>query len=280
LMDRDDFGDAFPNQGDAFLTEDNGQVIRITPADVAAVPPVHHPLETPLALLPGGPPGKGLLRPMRPEEEARYRYGVTIEPPKRREQIFLGVVRNLRRRQEHEEYVVIFSNQLRQRTIEVLSFEVEVVDGNGNTTAHVPVEVRGHQISGDTLNDATPVAVYGERSRDGTVYTGRVLNLRTAAALSVMVVPRERCFVATAVYGSCDANEVVILRQFRDRCLRPHILGRALIIGYYHCGPWAADYVLAHPTLSLKVKKILDSVTKIASWLTWHFAAGSSDVHS
>ena len=271
-MAPDDFGTAFPGSGAPRPPDDDEPIIRITPEDIAGTSPGHQPS----VLLPSGYSNQTPHRPATPEEVARYRYGVIIGPPKRREQVFVGVLRNLRRSQERDDYVVIFSNQQRQRTIEVRSFEVEIADDDGNPIEHVPVEVRGHEISGDTLNDATPVAVYGARSRDGTVYTGRVLNLRTASALRVLVAPREKCFVATAVYGSGDAQKVEILQHFRDRVLHPHIFGRVLIVSYYVCGPWVAAHISDHPQLTNIVKRLLNLVVKGAAWVNGHFTAGSS----
>lgn len=241
-MNRDNFGAGGENRQQG--VGDDG-VIRITADDIATTNP--RPRQA-----------QREHRPSMGEEIARRRYGIVIEPPKQREEIFVGVVRLLRRWQTPDDYIVALSNQLRQRQIHVLSFEVEMVDGEGNPYAHVPVEVRGHEISGDTLNDGTPVAVYGARSRDGTIYTGRVLNLRTAAALRVMVTPRERCFVATAVYEDEEAPTVQTLRAFRERVLRRNPAGRAFINIYNRIGPRLAEQIERHPWLKRPLRACLD----------------------
>lgn len=46
------------------------------------------------------------------------------------------------------------------------------------------------------------------------------------------------CYIATAVYRSYDAPEVVVLRAFRDRVLSRHLIGRVLISAYYQFSPW------------------------------------------
>lgn len=45
------------------------------------------------------------------------------------------------------------------------------------------------------------------------------------------------CYIATAVYGSYDAPEVLTLRSFRDQVLQKHCLGRWFIKAYYFLSP-------------------------------------------
>ena len=47
----------------------------------------------------------------------------------------------------------------------------------------------------------------------------------------------EGCYIATCVYGSYDAPEVLTLRRFRDEILKKHRLGRAFIRCYYTISP-------------------------------------------
>ena len=51
------------------------------------------------------------------------------------------------------------------------------------------------------------------------------------------------CFVATAAYGTPMANEIGVLRRFRDRHLRSNPLGEALVDAYYESGPRVAAWV-------------------------------------
>ena len=66
------------------------------------------------------------------------------------------------------------------------------------------------------------------------------------------------CFVATAVYGSYNAPEVYILRQFRDSFLRTNFLGRGFIKLYYIIGPTLANITKRLPLLRSLVKSLLD----------------------
>jgi hypothetical protein len=56
---------------------------------------------------------------------------------------------------------------------------------------------------------------------------------------------KDKCFIATAVYGTPDAAEVLILRQFRDEVLANSLFGRAFISLYYRVSPPIAG-VLHH----------------------------------
>jgi hypothetical protein len=55
----------------------------------------------------------------------------------------------------------------------------------------------------------------------------------------------DACFVATAAYGSVMANEVHMLRAFRDGILRQSVLGELFVETYYTVGP-AFSANLAH----------------------------------
>ena len=53
----------------------------------------------------------------------------------------------------------------------------------------------------------------------------------------------DACFVATAAYGSIMANDVELLRRFRDLALRHSVLGELFVEGYYTFGPPVAGVV-------------------------------------
>jgi hypothetical protein len=70
------------------------------------------------------------------------------------------------------------------------------------------------------------------------------------------------CFIATAVYQSYDAPEVMILRKFRDNVLNRNFFGKAFISVYYLMSPPMAEFLKTHKGLRLNIKKILDMVIK------------------
>ena len=57
------------------------------------------------------------------------------------------------------------------------------------------------------------------------------------------------CFIATAAYGTPMAEEIGILRQFRDEYLLTNPMGNALADLYYRVSPPMAEFITAHPSL-------------------------------
>jgi hypothetical protein len=53
----------------------------------------------------------------------------------------------------------------------------------------------------------------------------------------------DACFIATAAYGSLLANDVEMLRRFRDRMLRHSVLGELAVETYYTFGPTVAGMI-------------------------------------
>jgi hypothetical protein len=68
------------------------------------------------------------------------------------------------------------------------------------------------------------------------------------------VAPSGRCFVATAAYGTPKAEEIEILREFRDEYLLTGPLGQALVDLYYKLSPPIAQFITEHPSLKPVVR--------------------------
>ncbi|HNX13830.1 MAG TPA: hypothetical protein PKH29_03140 [Oscillospiraceae bacterium] len=69
------------------------------------------------------------------------------------------------------------------------------------------------------------------------------------------------CYIATAVYGSYDAPEVLILRKFRDEILGATLLGRIFISAYYKLSPRFAVKLKRMNRMNRYVKRNLDKFT-------------------
>lgn len=67
------------------------------------------------------------------------------------------------------------------------------------------------------------------------------------------------CYIATAVYGSYEAPEVLVLRRFRDSVLKQSFFGRIFIKVYYAISPSLAEHLKNHSIINNFIKKILDN---------------------
>jgi len=66
-----------------------------------------------------------------------------------------------------------------------------------------------------------------------------------------------KCFVATAVYGSSYASEVLVFRRFRDEVLQRSNVGRTLVNFYYLVSPSTALLVSKSTLLRAWTKYLL-----------------------
>jgi hypothetical protein len=62
------------------------------------------------------------------------------------------------------------------------------------------------------------------------------------------------CFIATAAYGTPMAEEIDVLREFRDEYLLTGRLGRLLVGLYYRISPPVAGFIAEHPGLKPVVR--------------------------
>jgi hypothetical protein len=62
------------------------------------------------------------------------------------------------------------------------------------------------------------------------------------------------CFIATAAYGSFLHPHVKILREFRDKYLMSHKLGRSIVNIYYKFSPSIARFIAKHKALKFPVR--------------------------
>ncbi len=81
------------------------------------------------------------------------------------------------------------------------------------------------------------------------------------------------CFVATAAYGEQDHPVVLLLRQFRDRCLLTWNGGKAVVRAYYAIGPFIADKIEGRAWACFAAQFILLPFVGVAFFMLYFPAA-------
>jgi len=74
-----------------------------------------------------------------------------------------------------------------------------------------------------------------------------------------------RCFIATAVYGSEVAPQVLTLKAFRNSYMSSNAIGRFLISFYYFVSPHLAEIIEKQSVLRLLLKPYLDAISSFVS---------------
>jgi hypothetical protein len=75
------------------------------------------------------------------------------------------------------------------------------------------------------------------------------------------------CFIATAAYGTDTAEQLNILREFRDEVLLSNELGAKFVSFYYKTSPPMANFVSQHEVLRTLVRMgFVDPIVKILTW--------------
>jgi hypothetical protein len=63
------------------------------------------------------------------------------------------------------------------------------------------------------------------------------------------------CYVATAAYGKPEAEEIDILRRYRDEFLLHNHMGKAFVAGYYATSPPVAQFISEHEALRFIIRE-------------------------
>ena len=78
---------------------------------------------------------------------------------------------------------------------------------------------------------------------------------------------RDRCFIATAAYGTETAPELDILRDFRDQVLLENTLGSRFVDAYYRLSPPVADFIARNDFVRAIIREVLiDPLVNLLQW--------------
>jgi nitrous oxidase accessory protein NosD len=100
---------------------------------------------------------------------------------------------------------------------------------------------------------------------DFTVTVTDAAQIAATAELSITI--KGVCFIATAAYGTDTAQEIDILREFRDEVLLPNRLGASVVSLYYQVSPPIADFISEHAVLMTVVRVgFVDPIVAILDW--------------
>jgi hypothetical protein len=143
--------------------------------------------------------------------------------------------------------------------------EVNFVEGGDITTfsaTDIPIAsgaVHQYTIDWDALAKGQKgVTVQVDSDGDGkTDYIVTGGNVLTGNDFAPPSTPRSGCFIATAAYGTPLAEEIQILREFRDEYLLTNPLGQAFVDFYYKVSPPIAEFITEHPSLKPIVRAAL-----------------------
>ena len=132
-----------------------------------------------------------------------------------------------------------------------IEIKPDIVIGEGGETVSFPI---------NGLLNGTQYTV-GIRAYDDCLNKGPVafLTFETPERIEGEV---DWCFVATAAYGSALANDVEMLRRFRDMFLQSTVLGELAVEAYYTFGPAIAGVVGESELLRATARAVLDPMVK------------------
>lgn len=66
----------------------------------------------------------------------------------------------------------------------------------------------------------------------------------------------DNCYIATASYGSPNVDDVVFLRDYRDKVLNKNPYGQIFIANYYRYSPYIANIIRENEILKFYVREI------------------------
>jgi uncharacterized repeat protein (TIGR02543 family) len=97
----------------------------------------------------------------------------------------------------------------------------------------------------------------GSFSNANTQVTSFQMPAQDVTVTAVFEVAGGGCFIATAAYGSQTAEQIDVLREFRDAVLLKSTAGSQLVTLYYKLSPPVADFISGNSFLRTFVRELL-----------------------
>lgn len=135
--------------------------------------------------------------------------------------------------------------------IRTTEFRFTSADRDGHEVRAVAV----HEFDGpDGKHRTAKLVYYLQRDRDRWVITQIDFSKTSYGS--------PKCFIATAAYGTPMDNEVLALRQFRDRYLLTNPVGKQLVDLYYTISPPIADSIRNSESAKAVVRAVLEPIVQ------------------